>query len=91
MCWSLKTAMISEREFVSRTDEAEVFSSDVAGTAALVAPERKDTVEAAEEMMPMMVMAVVVVRKIKDQSVSHTARVCTIRWMRLLLRGSVPA
>lgn len=90
MCWSLKTAMISEREFVSRTDEAEVFSSDVAGTAALVAPARKDTVEAAEEMMPMMVMAVVV-RKIKDQSVSHTARVCTIRWMRLLLRGSVPA
>lgn len=81
--------MISEREFVSRTDEAEVFSSDVAGTAALVAPERKDTVEAAEEMMPMM--AVVVMRKIKDQSVSHTARVCTIRWMRLLLRGSVPA
>lgn len=89
MCWSLKTAMISEREFVSRTDEAEVFSSDVAGTAALVAPARKDTVEAAEEMMPMM--AVVVMRKIKDQSVSHTARVCTIRWMRLLLRGSVPA
>ena len=81
--------MISEREFVSRTDEAEVFSSDVAGTAALVAPARKDTVEAAEEMMPMM--AVVVMRKIKDQSVSHTARVCTIRWMRLLLRGSVPA
>lgn len=66
-----------------------MFSSDVAGTAALVAPARKDTVEAAEEMMPMM--AVVVMRKIKDQSVSHTARVCTIRWMRLLLRGSVPA